>query len=411
MHNKFTIVSRVRRGQQGEVRAKLENHAFIAPGTGPDPFGFSALEDLHFASLSMYDDPEDGWSLVFEHNVDGEIDAYLRKLIDTADTLDKGAFLLGLYAHCVDFSGDDLDQLRRCMKKRIVLPQAGFLSPVGMTRDQIRLDAQVYEVVDSTLGTAGVPVAPKDAQAFVLAALDKAPETKEIWHQMKDDGTKLGIGGKIGAILMLLLNGFGFLVLALWNLVRERTARMDDAHPDQDLRRSLELGEDFIPTNHMISVVYVHEDAGRQMAKRTAFGLLRGLVTLLFRNSFLGSINTIHFAHWSFVNNNRRLLFVSNYDGSWRSYLDDFTLKASNGLNLAWGHSTGFPKTWFMLWGGASMGPQFIDYARRSMVPTLVWYSAYPSVSVTNINRNRKLRAALQQARKGRGDTTWLELV
>lgn len=411
MHNKFTVVSRIRCGQQAQIRATLEQHSFIVPGEGADPFGFRDLEDLHFASLSMYDDPEDGWSLVFEHNIDGEIDAYLRKLTATAAKLDKGAFLLGLYAHCESFAGDDLDQLRKYMAARVVRAQAGFLSPVGMTRDQIRLDAQVYDVVDSTLGAAGVPVAPKEAQEAVLKALDTSAETKDIWHQTKDEGTRLGIIGTITAIAMLLLNLVGFLVLVLWNLIRERTARMDDAHPDQALRRSLELGEDFIPTNHMISVVYVHEDLGRQMAKRTAFGLLAGLVTLVFRKGFLGSINTIHFAHWSFVNNNRRLLFVSNYDGSWRSYLDDFTLKASSGLNLAWAHSTGFPKTWAMLLGGASMGPQFIDYARRSMVPTLVWYSAYPSVSVTNINRNRELRSALKKARQGGSDTTWLELV
>jgi hypothetical protein len=161
----------------------------------------------------------------------------------------------------------------------------------------------------------------------------------------------------------------------------------------------------------MLSVVHLHTDPGRRLAKRAGFGVLGGVAALLFRKGYLGPVGTIHFAHWAFVNGGRRMLFVSNYDGSWRSYLDDFTLKASNGLNLAWAHSRGYPKTWAMLKGGASKGPEFIAYARRSMVPTLVWYNAYPQLSALNVTRNRTLRAALAKARAGQGDTAWLEIV
>lgn len=411
MQNKFTIISGVRPGHHAQVVQILKNHTFIFSGTANDPFGFDKISTLHFASISIYDDPEDGWSLLFEHNIDGEIHDHLLNMTDVAENLDGGVFLLDLYGHCQGFDGQSLDVLRKYMGERVIMPAVGFISAVNMTRDQIRLDAQVYEVVDNTLGAAGVPQPVADVQAAVLKALDTNAETRDQWYGMDDPGMGLSFWGKIKAVLALILHILGFLVLAVWNLIPERTAPQDKAHPDPDLRRSLELGEDFIPTNHMLSVVYLHSDLGRQMAKRMAFGMLYNLVTLVFRKGFLCEINTIHFAHWAFTNNNRRLIFVNNYDGSWRSYLDDFTLKASNGLNLAWAHSMGFPKTWIMLFGGASKGPEFIDYARRSMVPTLVWYSAYPSVSVTNIGRNRQLRAALKKARDGSNDTSWLELI
>lgn len=411
MQNKFTVLARVRPGHQSAIVAALKGQSFIHPHSADDRFGFTDLDSLHFASLCLYDDMKDGWTLLFEHNIDGEIDPHLRKLMAAAEGKDGGAFLLGLYANCEGFDGTSLDALRIYMSRRVVRPAAGFISALNMTRDQIRLDAAVHEVVDRTLDTGAVPMTPTEAQAAVLTALDADPSTAGQWHSMADKGTDLPLIDKVRAALSLLGHGLVFLALALWNLIRERSADPDDARPDPDLRRSLELGEDFIPTNHMLSVVHLHTDAGRQLAKQMAFGLLRNLVTLVFRKSFLGEINTIHFAHWSFANNKRRLIFVSNYDGSWRSYLDDFTLKASDGLNLAWAHSKGFPKTWFMLKGGAAMGPQFIDFARRSMYPTLVWYSAYPSVSVTNIARNRDLRAALIRARKGSKTTTWLERV
>ena len=60
-------------------------------------------------------------------------------------------------------------------------------------------------------------------------------------------------------------------------------------------------------------------------------------------NGYLGSMRTVHFAHWAFLNNSSRLLFFSNFDHSWGSYLDDFIEKAHAGLTLAWGCGVGFP--------------------------------------------------------------------
>ena len=104
-------------------------------------------------------------------------------------------------------------------------------------------------------------------------------------------------------------------------------------------------------------------------------------------------------------------MFVSNYDGSWDSYLDDFTLKAANGLTLAWAHGIGFPRSLFMLLGGTANGPEFIDWARRSMVPTLVWYNAYPGMSVANIDRNTRLRKAIAADKNGENKENWLSWV
>ena len=410
MHNKFTIVAPILTGHHATVQDMLKPFGTICPDTTPDSIGFAQIDTLHFASLCIFNDVQDGWSLLFEHNIDGQIEDHIDNLIAVAEALDSGAFLLELYNHCAGFDGQTPAALRTYLLQHVIKPQAGFISAVGMSRDHIRLDARVYDVVDATLGAAGQPLAPGTAQAQVLDALNADPSVAD-WHSFPDPGRDLGLLGKLGATLSLLGKAIGFLVLAIINLPRERAADQERARPDIDFQLSLAENEDIIPTNHMLSVVYVHTDAGRQLAKRAAFGLLRTLVTLVFRKGFLGEIDTIHFAHWSFCNDNRRLIFVSNYDGSWRSYLDDFTLKASNGLNLAWGHSVGYPKTWAMLKGGASNGPQFIDFARRSMFPTLVWYSAYPSVSATNIGRYRMLRAALIKARSGSTDTSWLELV
>src|SRR3546814_16314780 len=52
-------------------------------------------------------------------------------------------------------------------------------------------------------------------------------------------------------------------------------------------------------------------------------------------DGYLGSMRTVHFAPWAFLNNCSRLLFFSNFDHSWGSYLDDFIEKAPEEIGRA----------------------------------------------------------------------------
>ena len=69
------------------------------------------------------------------------------------------------------------------------------------------------------------------------------------------------------------------------------------------------------------------------------------MVTRLYRPGFLSDIGTIHFARWVTVPGTHDLLFFSNFDASWESYLEDFITKAHAGLTGVWSNSIGFPVT------------------------------------------------------------------
>ncbi len=86
---------------------------------------------------------------------------------------------------------------------------------------------------------------------------------------------------------------------------------------------------------------------------------------ILYPRGNLARIKTIHFAHWIFLDGKRRGLFVSNYDGSAESYMDDFVNKVSFGLNLTFGQGLGYPQTHFLLWGGAQHEQDFKNVQRR----------------------------------------------
>ena len=108
--------------------------------------------------------------------------------------------------------------------------------------------------------------------------------------------------------------------------------------------------EDWIPQNHMGSIVLIKPGMLRTVIIRAGhLGPRAVAARSIARDGYLGSMRTVHFAHWAFLNNSSRLLFFSNFDQSWESYLDDFIEKAHAGLTLAWGCGVGFPPTRFLI--------------------------------------------------------------
>ena len=108
----------------------------------------------------------------------------------------------------------------------------------------------------------------------------------------------------------------------------------------------------------------------------------------------LGGIPTIHFARWVILDD-RNVVFLSNYDGSWSSYLGDFVDRASLGLTAIWGNTKGFPRPRLLMFGGARDEQRFKSFARRAQVPSLAWYRAYPELSIPNIANNEVLRRGI----------------
>jgi len=123
------------------------------------------------------------------------------------------------------------------------------------------------------------------------------------------------------------------------------------------------------------------------------------VIDYLAKNYFvhgkLDAISSIHFAHWYLIDGGKRLAFVSNFDSSWESYLGDFIDQESSGLTAIWSNSVGYPRTEFLVRAGSRAGEHFKAWARHIQVPTQVWYSAYPALSVLNINDNTLIRRGL----------------
>jgi hypothetical protein len=171
--------------------------------------------------------------------------------------------------------------------------------------------------------------------------------------------------------------------------------------PDLDMNRVAEMArrEDWIAQNHMGSIVLIKPGALRSTIIRAGHLGLGLLLRVTARKGYLGNMRTVHFAHWAFLNNGSRLLFLSNFDHSWGSYLDDFIEKASKGLTIAWGSGVGFPPARFLLLDGAAHGRLFKTWALASRSVSRFWYSAYRELTVDQIERNHRIANGLRPER------------
>jgi len=114
------------------------------------------------------------------------------------------------------------------------------------------------------------------------------------------------------------------------------------------------------------------------------------------RRGRLGRIRTIHFARWVFLDDKKRMVFFSNYDGTVESYMDDFINKTGFGLNAVFSNGIGYPRTNWLVLDGCNDEQKYKDFLRRHTLPTQVWYKAYPGLTAIDLERNTRIRRGLE---------------
>lgn len=161
--------------------------------------------------------------------------------------------------------------------------------------------------------------------------------------------------------------------------------------------------------NHLASLTRVKPGLVHGVALRATLFVINLLSRFWFNVGTLGEIPTILSARWVLINGGRRLLFLDNYGGAWDSYLNEFIdLTAVKGLNAIWtntfvevegkeGGYYSFPETSFYFWKGAQAEQPFKAYVRESQIETIAWYSAYPLLSVVNINTSTAARQSFSE--------------
>ncbi|HEV3190365.1 MAG TPA: hypothetical protein VGY54_07695, partial [Polyangiaceae bacterium] len=204
-----------------------------------------------------------------------------------------------------------------------------------------------------------------------------------------------------------------FVRLALWLSAVRRAEEKENASTRADRMPSLEHlkevvePEDRTLQNHIVVVSRLKDNALRV---RTLRRVLRGvslLVKVYFNRGELGGIRTIHFAQFIVFGKKKepkRLLFLSNYDSAFGSYLQEFNRVL--GVTAVWSNCEGFPPTFGLVGDGARDEQHFKQFGRHDQIPTLGWYSAYPGLFISDIETATSTREDLR--RQIDDPSTWI---
>jgi hypothetical protein len=413
----LTFLTRVKPDKLAELREFLDND--IAGNLLTNPHvPFPSLTRLHFASLVLNEDSTYGPYLVFENNFDGPLEAYIDELYrHSAQGLHR------IYGYCLDYpaaSAADREQILSYLRKHIVRPNAYHIGNVGRsakrTLKEDGLRDGLENFLDDLVRKAPSGQAPgsirQRVQDFVRRQPAWAWATQAEPRQTEMERLRPWLNIAIVVVVAFLLLPILIPTLFIWALVLRHKEKRDPAPDKFNISthvKDLVEREDRtqVVQNHLAHMTLIKPG----LFRRATLWFVLWLVNLVARTQNHGKllgIPSIHYAHWSMIDKGRRLLFVSNFDGSWENYLDDFIDKASFGLTAIWSNTKEFPRTLLLFWQGAKDGDRFKAWTRDKQFYTNVWYSAYPSLTVETVDNNSAIREQLFTSLDETATREWL---
>lgn len=364
---------------------------------------FEELGTIHFARWIILEPAEVNGEkfsarLVFSSNYDS---SHIHHI--TALCMSAAEFLDRIYQYCEGYpSGvSRTTESRKIYLEKWQVGNVGFyVGAPGRTVDQIRKESSLQKFVRVFLNS-------KDWTGKTSAEIHRTVRDTVLSHKdFSWINERISIPGvnywgliSTGLVVLILLP-----FILIWLLIIEFFHERHDVPlgltPSQVSEphiRRLEEYEDFEYQNQFTQVLIMKAGPARLMTFKGFMLFSRKLIGNLFVKGKLMGIPTIHFARWLLMDDNKRMLFLSNFDGSWQQYLGDFIDKSGWGLTAIWSNSMGFPRTRFSYFGGAYDEEHFLAWSRYYEIPTQVWYSAYPQLSIKNIVNNTKIRMELMQ--------------
>ncbi len=446
--NGLTVVTPIKSGQVDALESVLLK---IGEDIKENPLvRFQDVPSLHFACWVILKKGSTGFpdELVLELNYDGDTDGILSELVQHGS-----AGLDAIYSLCegCPAGGTANPGAFAAYLKQYTLPIAAFyVGCRGQSLPSIRNAAAIRESCETFLDSPeghslrNQPPAQIRAaiQAYVkenpaLKPISSAPPLNQIRAQADHRYTLLKgmlvllVVVSLAPILSLLLHwwiptSLAMLTMALliplpltvFLLLFAIILRINEIR-DAGIGRPLEgvidqrvAGkEDVFDMNHMTTLTDIKPGFFRLGTLKFVLWLINLLAKTIFIVGNLGGIPTIHFARWVFVDNDRRLLFFSNYDGSWESYMGDFIDRANQGLTAIWGNTADFPRTSWLVTEGARRVEEFKRWTRVHNVFNQVWYSAYPDQTLRNIIQNITFREGLEGPMDENQIREWLRLL
>lgn len=418
----LTVLAPIRPGEEEPLRAVLRTVGDdvegkrLEPGTVRPGIEFRHSRHIHFARLVVLDDPDRGRDrkrLLYSANYDGEFDEHLAELI--AITTDPDA----IWGRLDGYTGPAA--FAAFIRARTVEPEAFYIAfrdeTVERLHDAIDFRRRAQTVVDEASSASLVDLVPRLSSGapaadqplpWIVAAAARWFRALPIVADVIRAVARCGIGNVFHGTLRIITSLTRYPLFRWVNrLTRNRLPPRrspyssvtldhctvpaplvpgDEVPSGPDRQIPPTFREDVIAQNQLTLVTVVMPgQAGRVRAVMAA---IDSYAKRLSPPGSLIGISTIHFVKWFVIDNGRRLMMVSDYDGSWESYIDEFAEMILSGLDAIWETSYGYPPD------GAADLPAFKRFLRSHQVPAEIFFSAYPEETVLNIVNDRAFARA-----------------
>ncbi|MEO5797362.1 MAG: hypothetical protein ABIP34_21260 [Rhodoferax sp.] len=423
----FMVVAPLAAGREADLRTLLASMN-TQPGLA-DPHNtllpFGLFTQLHFARFVLLDDalqadlttlglprPRLPTTLAFMGDCDGSAHACLDLMAQRA-----GPGLCSIFAHCEGFAqGKDLTTW---MLAHDLPLAATYINWRGRSVQQIREESTLQQALSARVLQHTGSDAARTHQA--LRSFVDAEITAGRLALSPPAPTPLGwqIANLVHLVSVplvgLVLLPF-FILLLPWLVYALRRRETTDPtlcpRPDPVALQELQDLEDFDVSNQYTALGPVKPGRFRRGLVTVLLVLIDYACRHVFTRGHLARVQTIHFARWAFLDDKTRVVFTSHYDGSHQGYMDDFINKVAWGLNLVFANGIGWPRTDWLILGGARHEQAFKYYQRRHQIPTQVWYKAYPGLTLANLQRNQRIRVGLDNPAPTEAELQdWLRLL
>lgn len=388
----------------------------VDPANPLVPFG--QFKTIHVARFVVLEDPTLGDRAIYPHPWPAErvLLAFLGDCDGPGDRLfeqlarDSGPGLKRIFAHCEGFEqGGDL---LAWMRAHDTPPATIYVNWAGRTVQQIAEEAALHAALSEELARVK-PAEPGQDHVQLCRAVGARGLTLSPLVP-PSPGQKLAYILELVSVplLLLLLSPLLIVIAPFFLLALRRRERSDPAiepRPDLAKMRALDARDDHDVTNPFSAIGSLKPGGFRRWLTTVVLWLVNWSARTIYRRGRLARVGTIHFARWVLLDDSRRLFFASNYDGNLESYMDDFINKVAFGLNLVFSNGVGYPRTDFMIVGGAQREQQFKRFLRHHQILTDVWYKAYPGLTTRDLARNGRIRAGFDRGDMSADDARrWL---
>jgi len=403
-------------------RALLEQRlAAIAHDLDGNPiFRPCELPDTHFMRFVIIDDPcgEFPALLAWETNHDGRAPDYLAQVARAAPAIGR------VFECCAGYppaGTTDVDGWVAWMLGHAHRAQAFYTGYRGVPRRAVvnarGVHDAIRDVIDrdrgalANLSRSDLQLRIRERVAAERPELDISPEGDEEW--------RWALGKLAAAVVGLALAPFALVIAPVWYLLLRRREDRDIATAyarPLEIDPAVRCAEDQVTQNQLTHLVDLRPGRFRLATLWLVLTAIDVAARVWSVRGELGGITAIHFARWVIIRDRRpvaprrhRLLFFSNYDGSWESYLGEFIDRAASGLTAVWSNTRGFPATRHLVLAGARDEEAFKQWTREHQLPTQVWWSGVPDSTVQNVRDDIEIRRQLARGLPDDEVETWLE--